>query len=87
MKDKEPNVYSFFDECYVYYGDYKKLEQFYKTDIENANEIIAELQARIDKAIAYIESEKAIKCSGIPLKNFEIYENTLLDILNGSDKE
>lgn len=43
------------------------------------------LQERIDKAIAYIKSEKAIQCSGIPIKNFEIYENTLLDILNGSD--
>lgn len=24
MKVKEPNIYSFFDECYVYYGDYCK---------------------------------------------------------------
>lgn len=42
---------------------------------------------RINKAIAFIKSEKAIKCSGIPIKNFEAYENYLLSVLEGSDKE
>jgi len=41
---KEPNVYSFADECYVYYGDYKKdLEQKDK-EIERLNNIINELE-------------------------------------------
>ncbi len=32
---KELNVYSFFDECYVYYGDYKKEVERLKEEIES----------------------------------------------------
>ncbi len=39
IMDKEPNVYSFADECYVYYGDYKKDLQEKDKEIERLKEI------------------------------------------------
>jgi len=38
---KEPNVYSFADECYVYYGDYKK-------DLEQKDKEIERLSKEVD---------------------------------------
>lgn len=49
--NKEVNVYSFNDECYVYLGDYKKLEQEnnqLKTDLEDANESIVWWESRFN---------------------------------------
>lgn len=41
---KEPNVYSFFDECYVYYGDYKK-------EIERLNKENEKLKKGLNKLL------------------------------------
>ena len=42
--NKDVNIYSFNDECYVYLGDYRKLQQ------ENQ-----QLHDKLDKAVEYIE--------------------------------
>lgn len=42
--NKEPNIYSFNDECYVYYGDYKK-------EIDRLNNIINELENHLNQEI------------------------------------
>ena len=39
MSNKEVNVYSFNDECYVYLGDYKKLQQENQQLEHNWNEL------------------------------------------------
>ena len=67
--NKEVNIYSFNDECYVYLGDYKKLQQENKelkehiekyehycktTGIKGLMKENKKLQERINKAIEYI---------------------------------
>lgn len=47
--NKEPNVYSFADECYVYYGDYKKDLEQKNIEIERLNNIINELEKYINE--------------------------------------
>ena len=39
--NKEPNIYSFADECYVYYGDYKK-------DLQEKGKEIERLSKEVD---------------------------------------
>lgn len=41
--NKETNIYSFADECYVFYGDYKKDIEERDKKIERLNNIINEL--------------------------------------------
>ena len=40
--NKEPNVYSFNDECYVYYGDYKQLQNNWN-ELKEENEKLKRL--------------------------------------------
>lgn len=63
----------------------------YKADIENANEIIAEAQARIDKAIKIIKERKKdvkdLTYVEMHKQAYIIEQNELLSILEMSDKE
>ena len=45
--NKETNIYSFADECYVFYGDYKKDIEERDKEIERLNNIINELENTI----------------------------------------
>ena len=48
--NKEPNIYSFADECYVYYGDYKK-------DLQEKDKQLDKYKNVIDKIKKYIEEK------------------------------
>lgn len=66
---------------------YRYLKPFrkHKRSIYVANEIIFDLQDRIDEAIEYIEERYHIK--GTMTYDSPIYHKDLLEILKGSDKE
>ena len=62
---KEPNVYSFFDECYVYYGDYKKEIERLKEKVKEWQDIATRINEDNNKlnyiikdAREYIEKRK-----------------------------
>lgn len=60
------------------------IEEAYKNDIENANEIIAELQARIDKAKENIKNYKDNYFVRYDDNVYKLCDETI-DILEGDD--
>ena len=75
--NKETNIYSFADECYVFYGDYKKDIEERDKKIERLNNIINELEKWLNE---YYKSNR--KWYNTELSNHdkqyygEIYRNT-----------
>lgn len=57
MIDKEPNVYSFNDECYVYFGDYKKLQ----TENQQLKEKINQYENPDDLTLFYMWLDEKAK--------------------------
>ena len=53
--NKEVNIYSFNDECYVYLGDYKKLQQENKKYKEVIDELIDYLETKRIREKAIID--------------------------------
>jgi hypothetical protein len=66
--NKEPNIYSFYDECYVYYGDYKQLQERIDKAIEY-----------IEKHSFFVEETGYNKKIGYPIETYNAQE--ILDIL------
>lgn len=58
-----------------------------KTDVNVANEIIFELQDRIDKAIKYIEDTSYKSYFSMLQADYNMSLDTLINILKGTDKE
>ena len=86
---EKPNVYSFNDECYLYFGDYNKLKDYItnlQQELEEEKRInqedlkyIDDLNERIEKAVEYLEK---------PYRdNFDYSKAELLNILNGDNNE
>ena len=49
---EKPNVYSFNDECYLYFGDYNKLKD-YITNLQEENQ---KLEARIHNSLRLLKA-------------------------------
>lgn len=101
MKDEikeileKPNVYSFNDECYLYFGDYNKLKDYitnlqekYERMKENA-EILSngynDLEKRNEKAIEYIKENCIDDEFYVNLTNKEKHIIEALNILKGGE--
>ena len=56
---EKPNVYSFNDECYLYFGDYNKLKD-YITNLQEENEILDEnnKQMQFEMSITWKKHDK-----------------------------
>ena len=96
---KEPNVYSFYDECYVYYGDYvKEIERLNKEN-EYLNKVNIELSTlntslrsdRDNYKSIIKEVRECINHYAIENEDYsKIYndeEKELLEILDKADKD
>lgn len=70
---EKPNVYSFGDECYLYFGDYNKLKYY-----------ITNLQQRIDKTIECIE-ENIIAWRNLKPEVSMLDYDKIMGILKGDD--
>ena len=55
--NKETNIYSFADECYVFYGDYKKDIEEKDKEIERLNNIINRIDNFVDRTIEVIKQQ------------------------------
>lgn len=83
---EKPNVYSFADECYLYFGDYNKLKHY----ITNLQQKVEQLENIRKEAIEYINNHQLVfelsSKKQIQYWFDEFYKN-ILNILNkGSDE-
>ena len=93
MKDEikeileKPNVYSFNDECYLYFGDYNKLKD-YITNLQEENEEIKVENEKLTQLWLNSQEKrrKAIEYLEQPYRdNFDYSKAELLNILQGED--
>lgn len=75
--NRDVNIYSFNDECYVYLGDYRKLQQE-NEKLNHYKLLYQKVKDRNDKCINYIKYEAII--------DNEYYRHEILDILKGNNE-
>ena len=85
--NKDVNIYSFNDECYVYLGDYRKLQQE-NEKLNHYKLLYQKVKERNDKAIEYLEREMQEGRSESNLWLMGCYDEDkkLLEILKGNNE-
>lgn len=83
---KDVNIYSFYDECYVYLGDYRKLQQSnqHLLDLQKSmDKQYEELEDRIDKAINFIDQVIQFELLPFDYHKTDNHLSILIGILKG----
>ena len=85
--NKDVNIYSFNDECYVYLGDYRKLQQE-NEKLNHYKLLYQKVKERNDKAIEYIEENCVLKHLENMMTDLSISGvKDLVEILKGENNE
>lgn len=92
---EKPNVYSFNDECYLYFGDYNKLKDYItnlqeeKEDLENRLEnAVADCNLRLQENERLKNDVEDISCSHFSLfKSYEDYKSRIEKAVEYIDRE